>query len=79
MSNHVGEERVAGDVEWHSKTLQEESTEKTVTVGGSVQGCHTFMIIYRIEGDFGDLVKLVKIKTCQYQLSYATVKQFSGH
>ena len=67
MSNHVGEERVTGNVEWHSKTLQEESIiEKTVTVGGLVQDRHTFMIIYHVEGNFGDLVKLVKIKTRQY-------------
>ena len=75
MSNHVGEERVTGNVEWHSKTLQEESIEKTVTVGDLEQDRHTFMIIYHIEGNFGNLVKLVKMKTHQYRLSYATVKR----
>ena len=49
--------------------------EKTVAVGGLVQDRHTFMIIYRIEGNFGDLVKLIKIKIHQYRLLYATVKQ----
>ena len=49
--------------------------EKTVAVGGLVQDRHTFMTIYRIEGNFGDLAKLVKIKTRQYRLSYATIKR----
>ena len=48
VSNHVGEKRVAGNVERYSKTLQEESIEKTVTVDGLIQDRHAFMIIYRI-------------------------------